>query len=227
MRHIFRSLALVQREVASDASNAPADTTDQGPSLFIASTPVEARDGMIVIGWRLESYAANPIVLFNHDDEDAPIGKGEAFIDGDRLMVRVHWDWEDPEAADIARKVKAGYLNAVSVRWRPGEVIARWRLPKEDPMYAEDGLICKDNELLEISVVTVPADPLALVVERGAGSDLDARIRAAVVAEVARIRPALLAEAVAEAQARALTAPVPAPSDDWAGWTKEDDWWAS
>lgn len=219
MFRIVPTLAFIQRDATQGAANAepdPAAAIDQSPSVFIASTAEEARDGMIVLqDWRLENYQSNPVILYNHDDRDHPIGKGEVWIEGARLMVRVLWDWPDPEAAKIAGKVKRGFLNAVSIRWKPEEVIARWRLPREDVLYAEEGYICRGNELLEISVVTIPADPQALVVERGAREDLDARIRAAVAAEMARQRPALVAAAVAEVEARALTAPAPAPEADW------------
>ena len=222
-------LLRVFRAASPDATNTPeAGADDRSPSLFVASTGEEARDGLIIdqSSWNLEAYNANPVVLWAHEDDLCPVGRGSARIEGGQLLVEVAWDWEDPLAAEVAGKVKRGFLNAVSVRWRPGELIPRWRLPQEDVLYAQDGYISRNNELLEVSIVSVPADPRALVIARSAGDaaigprEIAQIARAEVERQIAALLPEATARAVADLQARALAA----PAGDWEGWEAEEDW---
>ena len=69
---------------------------------------------------------------------------------------------------------------AVSVGFRSHKQTPRATLPETDPRYSGRGYILADNELLELSVVTIPANPDA-VAQRAAPdllSALEARVRA-------------------------------------------------
>lgn len=150
-----------------------AGKTDAKRATFIASTDLEARDGMIIdqATWRLDGHRSNPVILWAHDYSHPPIGKATRLeIKDGRLEVDIEWDTESPMGALVARQVAEGFLNAVSVGWGSARYLVRSNLEKNDKYYSEaGGYVVRDPELLEISVVPVPADAAALV-QRGANS---------------------------------------------------------
>lgn len=142
-------------------------------------------DRLNVKGWRVDSYNANGVVLFNHDDgaqaartgtEPAlPIGKGRVYVQNDALMVDVEFDDEDEFAKRVERKVAKGILNAVSVRYL--------MLPGQYRQNERGGFDCDAQELLEVSIVTIPGNARALRAKSldGEGDDLVERIAERVV----------------------------------------------
>jgi HK97 family phage prohead protease len=147
-----------------------------GPIPFVASTEVPARDGMIIEadGWMLENFSRNNLVLWCHDyfGGRPPIGKAEASIDtqAKQLKALVTFDMGDPFAAEIARKYREGFLNAVSV----GFDIQEMTIPTTTAELSEPRRVSK-AELLEISAVPIPADPKALMERQQRGIDADLR----------------------------------------------------
>ena len=121
--------------------------------------------------WDLTRYQNNGIVGYMHDvygdswtksaDPDDIIGKGEAFIEEDKLIVRITFEPKElNERADkIFRKIQFGSLHAVSVGFRAtkkGHMGDEER--GEDPkVYYYAG-----QELLEVSVVNIPSNANAL-----------------------------------------------------------------
>jgi HK97 family phage prohead protease len=121
--------------------------------------------------WDLKRYENNGIVGYMHDvygeswtksaDPDDVIGKGVAFIEEDKLIVRITFEPKDlNERADkIFRKLQFGSLHAVSVGFRAtkkGHMGDEER--GEDPkVYYYAG-----QELLEVSVVNIPSNANAL-----------------------------------------------------------------
>lgn len=112
-------------------------------------------------GWLLDSYRSNPIVLFNHRDGAPslfsgpqmilPIGKADARIENNALVADITFDQNDAYAQKIEQKVADGYLNAVSVRFRP----------IESTQNEKGGTDYSSVELLEISVVNIPCNSRA------------------------------------------------------------------
>jgi phage head maturation protease len=121
-------------------------------------------DRLSVKGWRVDAYNANGVVLFNHDDgaqaastgaEPAlPIGKGRVYVEGDALMIDIVFDDEDDFARKVERKVAKGILNAVSVRYL--------MLPGQYRQNERGGFDCDAQELLEVSIVTIPGNARAV-----------------------------------------------------------------
>jgi len=142
-------------------------------------------DRLNVKGWRVDGYNANGVVLFNHDDgahaaaagaqPQLPIGKGRVYVEGDALMVDVEFDDEDEFAKKVERKVAKGILNAVSVRYL--------MLPGQYRQNERGGFDCDAQELLEVSVVTIPGNARAVRAKsfEDAGDDIVERIAARVV----------------------------------------------
>ena len=79
---------------------------------------------MLTSGANLEEYRKNPVVLYNHNDWEAPIGRGENVrVEGGRILVDVVFDEEDEKGRMIAGKVERGFLRMASIgAWPPEEV---------------------------------------------------------------------------------------------------------
>lgn len=133
---------------------------------FVASTESQDRYGDVINqnGWLLEAYARNPVVLFNHQANSLPLGKGLVRVEKGQLMIDVEFDQDDEFARKIENKARKGFLNAVSVGFNPVESISRSELPKDHPAYStRGGQFFNKSELLEVSIVTIPANSEATV----------------------------------------------------------------
>lgn len=122
------------------------------PIRFIASTEQVARDGMVIEaqGWQLDNYRANPVFMWAHDYSRPPIGRVEPNINEGKLLADVTFDQADDFARQVEQKYRDGFLSAVSVGWNTLDM-----KPGNPPRITR-------AELLDVSAVPVPADPLAL-----------------------------------------------------------------
>lgn len=148
--------------------------SDERKLTFVASDGSRDTAGTVlnVNGWDLERFNRNGIIGYQHkvyggyDDTENPdnvIGKGHAYVEGGRLMVDVEFEPAEinPLAEKIYQKLLFGSLKAVSVgflpvgrgSWGKGEE----SLEGDNPTYYYAG-----QELLEVSVVNIPANPNAL-----------------------------------------------------------------
>lgn len=112
--------------------------------------------------WDLKHYKKNPVILWAHNltmgEDRPPIGRAvKVKVQDGKLVFDIKFDMADPFAADIFRKYKEGFLNAFSVGFIP-HTIQR----NDEEGQPLDSTILKDNELLELSAVPVPANPEAL-----------------------------------------------------------------
>jgi phage head maturation protease len=112
-------------------------------------------------GWSLGNYRANPVVLFAHNSEAPPIGRARnVHSDGTRLLGDV--EFMPPEISEFAdsiyKMVRGGYLKSGSVGFLPGSY--RFADDESRP-YGID--FTSGHELLEFSIVPVPALPTALI----------------------------------------------------------------
>jgi HK97 family phage major capsid protein/HK97 family phage prohead protease len=109
-------------------------------------------------GWQLKNFLSNPIALFNHN-QDAPIGTWENIrVEGGKLLARLALAARGTSARidEIRQLVEQGILKAVSVGFKPLEA---------EPIKG-GGLHFKRQELLEASVVSIPALPSALALAK-------------------------------------------------------------
>lgn len=138
-------------------------TGDDRRIRFVASDEKLNRYGQIVRinGWELDNYKKNPILLWQHQTDELPIGKVSIGVIGDQLVADAEFATEDlnPFAERVYQMAKAGYINAVSVGFMPldGKPIFN-----SDGEY--EGMEFTQQELLELSVVNIPANPSALQV---------------------------------------------------------------
>lgn len=125
---------------------------------FIISDESVDRQGEIIQqdGWDFKNYLNNPVVLFGHDSYDLPIGKTiDISVEDGKTLATIQFAAEMyDKAMTIWNMVKAGILNTVSVGF-----INKEYLDNQE----QDNIVLTKNELLEISIVPVPANPNAIV----------------------------------------------------------------
>ena len=173
---------MIRQEFESTFQSIPEDdpilqgkSTDERDRMarFVAVTEKPNRTGSVVevAGWDVEHWMKNPVILWGHSYHEPPIGRGvriQKMLRPRQLLLDVEFTPEDvnPFGAMVGRMVKSGFLRAVSVGFLPQE---------SEPMDKDDewgARRYKKQELLEVSVVTVPMDPYALATLNSADQDL-------------------------------------------------------
>jgi HK97 family phage prohead protease/HK97 family phage major capsid protein len=134
---------------------------------FILSDDTPDRMGDVISsdGWDFKSFASNPIALFNHNP-NFPIGRWKDLrVDKNALKGRLVMAPEGTSNRidEIRKLIDAGILKAVSVGFRD---IESEPLEKKNP-YSGRRFI--KQELVETSLVAIPANPNALAVVKSLG----------------------------------------------------------
>lgn len=132
----------------------------------VASTSTPDRFGDIVEqNWKLEHFRNNPVVPFGHRYDQPPVGRAVSVdVRDGKLVADLLLDDSpnNPMGRTVAHQFRSGYLNAVSVGFRAGAVKFRDEFAEDHPYHGRRGVVFMEPELLEISVVPVPANPEAL-----------------------------------------------------------------
>jgi HK97 family phage prohead protease len=128
-------------------------------------TPDRLDDIIQADGWDLKNFKRNPIALFNHNS-DFPIGKWRN-LRVEKNELRGHLELA-PEGTsqridEIRKLIDAKILKAVSVGFRPLE---HKRRDEDEKDYRGFGHRFIRSELVETSLVSVPANPNALAVAK-------------------------------------------------------------
>ena len=155
---IHREFTLVKRD-GYENENEYTEPKDDGIWSFTISTPDVDRYGTIIIpsGIEYTAYMNNPVVLINHKSDYLPIGKCLGFfLNGENLEATIQLDLNDEKACKVNDKIKGGYVNAVSVGIIPIE-------QTEQNIDGEKVTTYPRSELVEFSVVTIPANRDALI----------------------------------------------------------------
>ena len=149
---------------------ATAKQADSGTIHAVASTPAIVRMGDVVEqDFDLTEFKKNPIIVHNHDYAGPVIGKATdiGFKDGN-LVMSVQFDEHDtnPLGQRIANQYRTKYMSAFSVGFSPGKVVPRNKLDKDHPAYSAKavGSYMSESTLLEVSAVSIPANPEALAI---------------------------------------------------------------
>lgn len=151
---------------------------------FVISSTRRDRHGDVVLPRgcekSLSDYEKNPQVFFSHKSDCLPIaractpdGKLALWVSDDKLTSRAYFHGKTQESDDVFGLVAAGYLKATSIGFVPvlGEIIPAALSQDEleaavagegDLDFDLGGVIFKEWNLLEWSVVPVPANPDAL-----------------------------------------------------------------
>lgn len=141
-----------------------------GPVLdFIASDDTLDRYDEVIDanGWRLDNYRRNPVFQNSHRYGDIMNTLGKSLITevhAGALYQRIEFAIEENPVAKIAYGLyRGGFLNAVSVGFIP----IRWEMGSQDAGYRRKYI---EQELLELSAVSIPANPNALVLGLKSGA---------------------------------------------------------
>jgi len=151
----------------------------------------ETKDGMgdiiRVEGWRLERFMKNPVFLAQHESWDMPVGRAlrvwketaDAGAPGGKsLMFRIYFPAGVSEKVDAMHELyKSGILSAVSV----GFIGLKANYPKDEAErqalgLGKYGVEFLEQELLELSGVTIPANSNAVKVKSLHEKELCAKI---------------------------------------------------
>lgn len=131
---------------------------------FCITSPVVDRDKEIVDprGMIAENYLRNPVVLWGHD-VDHVVGKTVNLRqNGDTWEADIVFaDSVSEKAKEVKALVEGGFVSATSIRFRPVEWVDGQK--GVDPYYRK----YTRWELMEVSLVSVPANPDALRVKSG------------------------------------------------------------
>ena len=125
-------------------------------------TPDRMDDIIMSDGWDIENFKRNPIALFGHRS-DFPIGKWKNLRVEDKQLkgtLELAPAGTSERIDEIRKLIEADILRAVSVGFRPKESKPR---PEKDSM----GYFFVKQELVETSLVSVPANPNALAIAKG------------------------------------------------------------
>jgi len=141
-------------------------------SVNMASRSLEAvvsdetidRHGDIIdqASWQLARYADNPVVLHQHN-HSKPCGRAESVrVESSKLLAKITFA-RTPLGDEMLALYREGALSAFSVGFRVGRIV---------PERLQDGRTIDrlmDCELYEISAVSVPSNPNALIRHKSLG----------------------------------------------------------
>ena len=142
--------------IRTDAYIEKASKLTEGEVEFIVSTgALDAYGEKIDVGGiNLKDFKKNPVVLFGHDSFNLPIAKAtKVYKDGDKLIARAKFYLKDEFPRKVYDYIVDGFLQAVSI----GGMVDEW---------GEDGMTIKRMTMKEFSVVSIPANPEALVLNK-------------------------------------------------------------
>jgi len=155
-------------------------TLDEGSRTVLAviSSDSVDRDAEVVSpkGMHKKTYSANPIVLFNHDKSSLPIGKAlwikSDIDDSGRGVIKAKYKITDKteQGRAVFDLMKEGILTSHSLSFLSNHSSKpTTKEINERPELQQAKMIHRDWELLEFSVVTVPANPdaVALAISKG------------------------------------------------------------
>ena len=154
--------AVLRKQYVAESIKAVEKTDASAPGRsrqFVISTATVDRDNdsVAAAGWQLDNYKKNPVVLFAHDYSSLPVAKcTDVRTKGGNLIATAEFADHDM-ANTVLRLIDGGFLNATSVGFRP---------LKYSMNEARSGMDFAEQELLEFSIVPVPANPDALLVSR-------------------------------------------------------------
>lgn len=129
---------------------------DDGSFIAVASTNSVDRHGEVVDnnGWDLKAFKKSPVILWAHDHTEPAIGVSKkTWVEGAgkkaKLMIQPLLHDVTEKARAVKQLVEMGVIKSLSVGFKPLE--------------SEDGVTFDKNELLEVSVVNVPANADAMM----------------------------------------------------------------
>lgn len=159
----YRALGYVDRTAIRDGAPLRVVMASEGPQ----ADGIDLR----MSGANLDRFRSNPVLGYGHmywGRDNLPIGRVIAStikVEGDQVVGDLEFDQGDEFAREVERKMRDGYLSAVSI----GFAVEEWEDSRSN--YWTGGVAVK-WELSELSVVPIGMDAKALVTA-GRGLRLD------------------------------------------------------
>lgn len=115
-----------------------------------------AKEVIEINAWNIDNYLKNPVILLNHNPDSLPIGKA-LWVKKDKRGLLFKIQFADTTIGNEVYKLyKDGIMNTFSVGFKPKKATRNM-----------DGVrVFEDVELLELSCVTIPCNPNAVVLEK-------------------------------------------------------------
>lgn len=126
--------------------------------------PDRHKDTVAIKGWNFKYYKTNPVVLFGHDYHMPPVAVGqtgkEVWVESDKVLSIAEFPSREVYEFGnlIGRLVSKRILRTSSVGFRA----EKWQWVTDEESDRKGGIDFLKQELLEWSVVPVPANPRAL-----------------------------------------------------------------
>ena len=127
----------------------------KGEFVFTASTESTDREGDVIKanGWVLDNFKSGGVLLWGHNQDKLPVGKVLWVKQKDgELLGKARFNGQTQLSKDVEKLVRMGDLTGISVGFRA--------LESEK---TQEGRMFTKQELLEVSVVNVPANPDAVI----------------------------------------------------------------
>lgn len=153
---------------------ASTDERDRFVDVVASTDTIDSYGEIVVQDWKLDRYLKNPIVLYGHDTWSMPIGRASNVrVEEGKLKARLHFASEkaNAKAEQVYLLMKENVIRAVSVGFKPG-------MRAVQTIDGKDTLTLLGNELLEISVVPIPANPDAVALQHKSLRDTAAQLPA-------------------------------------------------
>jgi HK97 family phage prohead protease len=166
-RNVTRAAIGVRKQMITPARVVDGDMRALRFTISTADIDRE-QDRIDLAGWDLKNFLRNPVVLWGHDASRLPIGRAfDVAIEDDALKASIEFIPTDileggAFADSVYRLARSGFIAATSVGFRP----LKWDYTRDAARGADDwfpGIDFQEQELVELSVVTVPANPEALM----------------------------------------------------------------
>ena len=144
--------------------SAPAPGGEPDEFVMSDSTLDRVGDVVDVNGWELDRIKSDPVVLFNHDRNQVLGRWTDIRVERGKLIGRINWTTSEawPMVRYYRDLVREGILRTVSVGFR---AIDKVPLTKDASPHYGPFRFTK-SELLECSLVSIPANPNALAIAK-------------------------------------------------------------
>ena len=133
-------------------------------------------DTIALDGWKLDNYRANGVVLWAHESDELPVAKcRRIWIESGKLMAEADFTptptaWPEFNES-VFQFLKHGLLNATSVGFQP----LKYAFSEDNARSM--GIDFMEQELLEFSIVPVPANPECLQQAKSLGLDVEPMVK--------------------------------------------------
>ena len=145
---------------------------------FIGSDEKIDRDKEVVKidGWKLTEYRKNPIVLVNHNPYELPVARTKkVWIDKEKKALMFDIEFPPPEVSSIGdtlyKLYSNGFMSATSVGFRPN-----YDLMKFGDGIKQPRITFNEQELLEVSLVSIPSNPRALLTSKSMKDAIEQKV---------------------------------------------------